>query len=48
MLAVQQQKRLWKAGHRALTEDFRVKFSSELLTSAPVALTDYTVKLSKF
>jgi len=44
MLAVQQQKKAlksWKLGHGALTEDFRVKFSSEL-TSAPAALTDYS------
>ena len=33
---------IWKLGHGALTEDFRVKFSSELMTSAPAALTDYS------
>ena len=32
----------WKLGYGALTEDFRVKFSSELVTSAPAALTDYS------
>jgi len=32
----------WILGHGALTEDFRVKFSSELVTSAPAAVTDYS------